>query len=419
MIGELQVLRDSHDQFGNRYIETTRAGRQLLQLFETLLSQRTRYTGTGAETLLSALNDILISRQQITEEEALSHHREKIKAYQKDMQRIQQKGLDHAELLPIPHSNEALFSQAEEVAGHILSSIEDVKTAIERQRQELAAQYFTGNRSAGQSLNAVAEFYEGLFISPEYASYSQAKQLLSHLEGYSARFSIKDINHLLHKIRQNELISEPELNRSQLRGFMRHFAQADHSIQEKVKSQIKLLQQQVQYAISTDIQGLQGTLHSILAQMFAKKEAVTSFLKNHPVAVLLASEFEVGPVIPFSFEIPAATESLALQDETLDLQEQKALFLALLQAEEATLQSILLRLQRQLREKGLVSLGNYPMERGFAEYYVLSEADLFDPQILKMAAGHQDLLINTKYGEFILQNAPIYNFSMKEAHVKS
>ena len=29
-IGELEVLRDSHDQFGQRYIETTRSGKQLL-----------------------------------------------------------------------------------------------------------------------------------------------------------------------------------------------------------------------------------------------------------------------------------------------------------------------------------------------------------------------------------------------------
>ena len=36
-IGELKVLRDSHDSFGNRFIETTREGKALLQFMESLL----------------------------------------------------------------------------------------------------------------------------------------------------------------------------------------------------------------------------------------------------------------------------------------------------------------------------------------------------------------------------------------------
>ncbi len=413
-IAELRVLQDSHDQFGNRFIETTRWGRHLMQLIESLLSQRTRYSGTGAEALLGSLNDILTSRQQITKEEALSHHREKIKSYQKDIQRIQEKGLDHAELLPIPHSNEALFSQAEEAAIHILSSIEDVKTAIEKQRQELAAHYFEGHKSAGQSLHAVAEFYELLFLSPEYASYIQAKRLLSYLEGYTARFSIKNVGHLLHKIREGELISEQEINRSQLRGFMNQFSYADHSIQEKIKSQIKLLQQQVLYAINTDIRGLQKLLHDSVSSLLSNKSHVIDFFEKHPIEISVAAEFDIGQVQLFEFDIPVEPDSVQLSNHTLEFEEQKALFLALMQAEETTLQQILKRLLEHIYQHTSIELENYRIEHGLAEYYVLCEADLFEKRIIKTPTGQKDLPISTKYGEFILRQVPVFKFSLTD-----
>jgi hypothetical protein len=76
-IGELEVLKDSHDQFGQRYIETTRSGKALLQWIESLVTQRAKFSGTGAELLLGALNDILISQRQPTLAEAIRHHQEK------------------------------------------------------------------------------------------------------------------------------------------------------------------------------------------------------------------------------------------------------------------------------------------------------------------------------------------------------
>lgn len=77
MIGELQVFKDSHDQFGQRYIEATRAGQRLLQLMESLLSERSKFSGSGAEALLGALNDILVSRREMSESEAIDHHQAK------------------------------------------------------------------------------------------------------------------------------------------------------------------------------------------------------------------------------------------------------------------------------------------------------------------------------------------------------
>lgn len=71
-IGELKVFKDTHDSHGQRYIETTRSGRLLLQWLKSLLNQRTKYSGTGAETLLGSLNDILVSRKQLSQEETLT-----------------------------------------------------------------------------------------------------------------------------------------------------------------------------------------------------------------------------------------------------------------------------------------------------------------------------------------------------------
>ena len=57
--------------------------------------------------------------------------------------------------------------------------------------------YFQTQRSAGETLGAVADFYDGLYTSPQYASYVQAKELLSHLEGYQSRFMVRNVDRLL------------------------------------------------------------------------------------------------------------------------------------------------------------------------------------------------------------------------------
>lgn len=414
-IGELQVLKDSHDQFGNRFIETTRSGKQLLQLAENLLERRTRFTGTGAETLLASLNDILTSRKQLTVDDALSHHKEKIKSYQDDIRRIQQFGLARAELLPIPHSNEALFNQAEEAAVHILSAIEDVKGAIERQRQELAHSYFESSKSAGQSVSAMAEFYERLYSSTEYASYQQAKSLLSHLAGFGARFNLRDIDRILALIRERDLVPVDDLARSSLPGFMGSFQNADHGIQEKIKSQIRLLQQQVQYAMNTDVLGLQSSLHAILSSMLAKKDRVEEFFARNPVVAEIPVEFEAGAIELASFQIPPEPTSSELIDARLEEEEMRSLFLALLQAEETTLREILENFSNWRQSAADADLLNYQFKHGLAEYYVLSEIESFDRSVSKEEIGIMDIEIPTKHGSFVVKNAKRLRFSANHA----
>lgn len=409
-IGELKVLKDSHDQLGQRYLETTRYGKELLQFVEGLLTQRTRFSGTGAETLLAALNQLLIARQQMTKEQALVHHRQKIKLYQQDIQRIQEKGLEYAELLPIPHSNEALFSQAEEAAVHILSSVEDVKVAIERQRQEMAEEYFESALSAGRKLNAVVEFYEGLHKSSEYTSYIQAKNLLSYLEGLSARFQHKNIDHLVHHIQTQELVDKNTVQRSQLKSFSAQFHAADNSIQEKIKSQLRLLQQQVAYAMTQDMQGVQKNLKGLISTLLSHREQALDAFEKNPVEIEIPTEFNHGDVDLYHFQVPSEVEIPPFDLNQLDMEEQKALFEALLAAEEATLQSVIEKFCSQLQVKGRISLDTYDLTLGLAEYYVLSEIEIFCAGVRKEFDRYHDVNVRSKFGDFVLLNSPCYIF---------
>ncbi|MGE0527743.1 MAG: hypothetical protein AB7G93_07140 [Bdellovibrionales bacterium] len=412
-IAELQVLKDSHDQFGQRYVEATRAGKSLLQLFEGLVAQRGKFSGTGAETLLGALNDILISRGQMTEAEAIQHHREKIEALKADIVRIKKEGLAAAQLLPIAHSNEALFSQAEEAAVHVLQSIEDVKSAIEQQRKDLAAVYFSAQRSAGETLGAVADFYEALYRSPAYASYIQAKDLLSHLDGFQARFATRNVDRLLYAIEQRSLVEKDLIKKSNLLSFMHLFAVADASIQEKIKSQIYILQQQVLYAVSTDVEGLRSNLHDLLSNLVSHPGRALEFCEAYPVTMRLREDLECGPVELFDFELPAEVTAEELTEQAFDLMQERELLLALVRAEEGTLKDILNRLHAHFERNEEFHARDHSFPRGLAEYYVLSEAELFDPVFEKSVSGPIDLTVESKYGRFVLREVPDFVLKKK------
>lgn len=413
-IGELQVLRDSHDQLGQRYLEPTRAGKSLLQWIESLIAQRHKFSGTGAETLLGALNDILISRKQMTVEEAIRHHKEKIEALREDLTRIRKEGLAAAQLLPLAHSNEALFSQAEEASIHILHSIEEVKDAIEDQRKELAAGYFQIQRSAGETLAAVVDFYDSLYASPQYTSYIQAKELLSHLDGFQARFTQRNVDRLLHSIENNELLAHDLVRRSNLRGFMHRFGQADTSIQEKIKAQLRILQQQVLYSISTDVRGLRASLHDLLVLMIANPAKIFDFWQDEPLPLLLRESFEPGPVELFSFDLPVEIEPHSVTEESFNAFQERELFLELVRAEEGTLKDIVGRLLTYLEKHGELRAREHIFPRGLAEYYVLSEIGLFHGGIELISDGEADLKVESKYGSYVLNQAPAFILRRKE-----
>lgn len=414
LIGELQVLKDSHDQFGQRFVETTRSGKALLQLIENLVSQRSRFTGTGAETLLGALNDILISRRQMSAEEAIRHHKEKIEAYKEDLVRIKTEGLAAAQLLPIAHSNEALFSQAEEASIHILHSIEDVKGAIERQRSELANGYFETQRSAGETLGAIADFYDKLYTSPEYASYVQAKDLLSHIEGYQARFSLRNVDRLVQMIETRDLLPADFVRRSSLKSFMHQFTVADSSIQDKIKEQLRILQQQVLYSITTDVEGLRSTLQALISDLLGRPQSVFGLFEGNGVSFSYREDCEPGPIEIFDFEIPVEVPSQDVSEEAFDRAQEQELFLALMRADEGTLKDIIARLGQHLDENGELAARTYRFPRGLAEYYVLSEISLFSDAIERIDDGSADLWVESKFGAYVLRNAPSFILQRKK-----
>lgn len=415
---DLCVLKDSHDQYGQRFFETTKYGKELLLLVESLLNQKAKFSGTGAETLLGALNNILTSREQMSSEEALAHHRQMIKKYQNDMARIEKMGVTHAEMLPMPHSNEALFRQAEEAAIHILSSIEDVKTAIEMQRKLLAESYLGITHSAGRNISAVAEFYQKLYDSPEYVSYNQAKMLLSFLEAYSIRFPEKNIDRLLNKISSKELVSKDDVQRSYLKKFMRQFSDADEVIREKTKEQVRILQMQVNYAMNNDVVGVKKHLDHIFSMLMTNKESAAQALTDVELQIDLMDEFQLGEIELSELRKNIEFESLPLVKTEFEADEYMQMMQALLHAEEATIETITehFRLWYFQKDENFQNnnkgndisknqprcLSQYEFKYGLSEYYVISQIELFAPEFSRKETHDMDLFVATKYGDLVL-----------------
>jgi hypothetical protein len=412
-ITELDVFKDRHDHLGNRFIETTRAGKDLLKLFEELLSKKVRFTGLTAETMLGALNGLLANHQNITKEEALIHHREKVKAYQADIKRIETHGVAKAELLPGEFSKDELLNQAEESALHILTAVEDVKQAVDGVRKKLIESYLKNESSVGKSINVIADFYEELLKSPEFKSYSQAFDLLSYIEGIGGRFKIRDVEELISTLLKKELLDSEDLRRTHLYSFKQKFSRAHTLIEDRKRTQLQLLQQQVLYAITQDSRRVESDLREILASAYSNKEETLNFFTEESLKVIVPSQFDWGPVFPNDFEIPVQIPVTPLELSELNEHEARLLAKALLEAEEATIQKILTELKTTLEFKGSVVLSEYEIKWGLAEFYVLSEADLLSPEILKTEVGFVDLQVATKWGDFVIRNCANYKYSIR------
>jgi hypothetical protein len=411
-IEDLKVLKDFHDPNGQRMIETTRSGKQLLHMVEDLLSQRVKYSGTGAETLLGALNEALTSPRIYDQEAAIAHHREKIKAYRYDLKRIEKHGPGHATLLPVPHSVEALFSQAEDAAGSILAAVEDVKAAIEYERKQLAKGYMESTRSSGQSVNTLAEFYEKLHEETTYRSYMQAKNIFSLLAGHGGqRFAHKDVPRILQQLEREERLSKDVIKRSQLNGFHKQFEMADTAIQEKTRAQLQLLQLQVRYSLATNVRGLQDSLKGLLQGMLKHKNRAVDFLENHGPSVV-ERDLIHSSIQPFDFSHPPEIDE-ALVEETFEEDETRQLINALLRAEETTIKQIVERFRDQLKQQKVLHLANHRFQYGLVEYYVLSEIELFSEDIEKTETEAFDLRIDLKKNAVVLRNVPCYQYQMR------
>ncbi len=417
MIVELQVLKDSHDSFGKRYIEATRMGKDFLKMIESLLSERRRFSGTGAETLLGALNGLLISGSEMTEESALQHHKEKISAYQADIKRIKENGINAAELLPFHHSSEALFSQAEEAAINILSATEDVKVAVERERKNLAENHLQQKQTPGANVRTITDFHLNLNNTEEFKSYYQAKELFSQLEGHSSRHKHSSIPRILNLLKSRKIVDEDTLKRSNLADFARHFDAADSSIKEKTRSQIGILRQQVAYALTTDSRLIQENLNAIFRLLYAHKEKALTIIEKINLELKLPCETDFGSIVTNEFRIQKEAESVSLVAEDLTAEELNFMMQALLKAEEDTIQQVLKDLKNYLRQKGPVAIADYPRLNSLAALYALLEADTLDPAIEKSFQDNVDISLSFQSFNIVVRKVPNFILKLKELNI--
>jgi len=196
---------------------------------------------------------------------------------------------------------------------------------------------------------------------------------------------------------------------------MHQFGVADTIIQEKVKAQIRVLQQQVLYAISTDVEGLRSQLHDLMARLVGRAAQAMDFWEKTPLNLNVREEFIPGQVDLFDFELPTETASHLIEEEKFDLLQQRDLFLALLRAEEGTLKDIIGRLDSHLNEKGELRARDHTFPQGLAEYYVLSEIGLFTDSVATFEDGEADIRVNSKRGRFVLRRAPAFTLRRKES----
>lgn len=415
MITELQVLKDSHDQWGKRFIESTPHGKELLKLIESMLEKRTRFSGTNAETMLGALNSLLYTPQNMSQEDAEGHHREKIKAYQADLEKIIKNGPKAAELLPLMHSNEALFGQAEEAAIHVMAATEDVKVAIERERKKLADRYIKQENSAGENIRLLTDFHLELHQTEEYKSYKQAKELFSRLN-YQARFKHNEVSRLLDILKEKNAISDDVVRKSHLSNFSQLFEAADAGIKEKVRIQIEILRQQVNHALMTDSHQVQSGLNSIFKKLYENKDLAHDCLNRADLTLNHPWTPDFGAVELNSFHLPVEFEGMKLAEEKWTVEDMLSIGQSLSRSEENTIQNILDKFKSELRRKKSILVSEYDDLTGFAEFYVLMEADILEPDIQKELRGHCDIKFTFCSKDFVIRNVPNYFYTFKETH---
>lgn len=407
-IEELGVFRDSHDAQGLRYLEATREGKALLKLSEGFILNRKKFTGTGADTLLGTLNNLLLDQQSFSLEEALDHHRQKIKSYRADMEKMKEHGVQAGELLGPSFSAEELLVQAEEAATHLLSAGEDIKMAVEEARRSLIIQYRKKDFSVGQAVEYAADFYEKLRHSPEYASYAKAKDILSYLEGLGAHYAQKDVANIIERLQEKNILIPDRLRQSSLVDFSSQFQTIIQGIEAKVQEQVNLLRIQIHYVLSSDSKRVHENLKQLLALIHEQRlevgpqEVQACFAKN-PHKVSVGFNLSLGPITYHDLQVEEEEVLEKPQLNSLDPHEMALMMELMRQAEERTIEKVLERLSKQLSRLGEIHLSRYPLEYGIIEYYVLCYVEAFSEQIASENLGLVDLCFYSGQREFILR----------------
>lgn len=404
-VAELGVLKDTHDLAGNRYFEPTRHGNQLLKTCETLILNRKQFTGSGADTLIGSLNSMLDNANELTLDEAIIHHQEAIKKYLDDIQLIQEKGVRTSKMLAPGFSKEELFTRADEAASHILAASEDIKNSVSNVRKALVTNYHRDGFSAGHAIAYVADFYSALRETPEYASYTQAKDILSYIEGLGGRYRYKDINQLLHLLSIKGHLPQESLTRSSLPSFPRRFQSIVRNIEEKVEEQIQLLRTQVYYVMTGNSRHLQEELAELMGVTLKAGPQAQELFEAQPYQIPDGLDLTIGALAAHSFEIDQRIPTQAIELNSLSIEERRALAEALRKAEEATVRKVIDRLKAELSRKGKILLSEYPIQMGIVEYYVLANVAYFHPSIASVDAGSTALAFKTHNTNVVIENA--------------
>lgn len=413
-IAELGILKDSHDARGNRYIQATKDGKNLLKFCETLTINRKKFTGTGADTLLGALNNLLIDQNSFTKQQAIAHHKEKIKEYKNDIERIKKNGVQAAQHLTLGFSTEELLTQADKAASYILSAGEDIKLSIQNARKTLIQKYSSNNSHVGKSITFIADYYDTLRQTPEYMSFIKAKNILSHIQEISGKYPQKDIPQILYRLTEKNIIKHDELKNTCLLDFSKQFQNIVHSIEEKVQEQINLLRIQVHYAITGDSKRIRTELNQCLSTLTRDPQKSLKFLSDNPFRTTLGLKTVIGTIKPHDLVIESKEVTEKIKLNTLNQDEMTIIYELLKKADEVTIAKVIQLLKNKLSRHGSVVLSRYEWSYGILEYYVLSCIDYFTADIDSCELGLTDLCINTKTKNFIIQQANDKKFFFKK-----
>lgn len=395
-ISDLGIVRDVHDGVGNRFLEPTRAGKNLLKLCDEYIQNRLKFTGSGADDLLGALNDLVLYSEHPTREEAIQHHRAKIREYEEDIRRIEQGGVRAAELIGGGYSSEELFTRAEEAAQYVLAAGEDIKLEIEDARRELISLYRDKNASAGQAIRYASDFYERLRGGPAYTSFMRARDLLSHIPGLGGHHREKDVSRLFFRIGERNLVDERHLKSSSLPEFMRRFRLLIHTIESKIQEQMNILRVQIHYVIAGDAKRIQEELREVTA-IFANHAAnLEEFFKASPLEISSGLRTKLGHILPHDLELKSDPESIAVEPNELTTAEFRSLQDQLRKAEEASIARALADIRNYISRHGELHLSTYQGGGGIIEYYVLSNIEYFAPDLRYELIGTADYHIRSK-----------------------
>lgn len=383
LIEDWEVLKDYHDGAGRRrYAAPTPEGQRLLLLIAELIKNRKSYIGRGAESLLDALNELLLDVPSLSAKEAINRHKAEIKKLEEDILRIEQGGVSRSKLL-LASPRDELFARADEEAAAILASSETIKAAVQTARRDLADGCFNGTLSPGDAVGKVTEFHKALHEQQEYRSFQQAKDVLSMIEGLSPQFAYTDVDLLLRKLIDRGILGQSAATQSSLAHFQSQFLKITMDIGAQAEAEFKILKRQVSYAAMGNSRRIQQTLTTLVSEAAKKPEDTLAFFaKGAPGALEVDGLRWAGKNVALNdFRVKTAIEGEVIGDPSGDALDFSAVADQLKRADEATIKRAVSRILGELQKRGVFRLSTFDFALGLIEPYVLLAGEALLPGV--------------------------------------